>query len=1324
MANEYSPVYFQRDIVSGRPTFGETLSASVGYTLDPLFETIGQTARYGIQKESGYNPMKDLGNYEVYAETLARATSQQHMADMKRVIDESAARRQVLSESTIGAQLVAGIIDPINLIALPFGGPAVGVGKSALRVGAGTAAIQAGLEGAVIQPFDPLQTAQESAVNIATTAIFGAGIGGAFGAPITAKARAHANTQKAIQEEMDMLRRIDNLEGLSREDIASAPPREERPLGNLSDDDLNATIETFEASAARTEKEANSYEGYAETVQDFQERAKELRRTAQAYRNEKAFRELESLEIDLKDPFKIMPSFFTDSVLYKAVSTPMKRALQSKYPSAIKENFVRSFSDSGVALALNSIGLPTPQSVAQRAAVSNGKWVASHDKLIKLWASDTSAAEITLLDINVSDLARRASRSEDTYRSWLTRVSEKRIKNSTDLTENEAKAIGVINDYFFKAEKQLESVGLIGTNKGVAVKIEQLEAEIASLNTRLASAKLKQTKRGKLEAQMLDNRLALLGERLADERTTKLALEEVKVTPESEDIFFPRFWDATAIKNNRKEFSEVLFNWYQSNPYIYEKNAQTAMFERVHLATSVEAIQQRVEATIARILNEKDPTNVDSIGFGYGRSKHFRHRQIDIPNKLVTKFIVTDPLAVMKTYAARIEPRYEYAKAFGKDVDGVLLDMEAEMVAKGFSTKDINKMRRDYMHMYDRVSGAVIRNPDSLSQRAAFILREAASFSYMGSAGLAALPDFGRIVMEYDLDNVVKGVQAIMDKNTVSMTVDEVRIAGEAIDILRGSAHMRMVEDLSNNVDANDLLSSARNAFYILNGLAPMTTIAKQLAGIIDAHTIIDYSIRYKDLTPQELTWLSRYGIGAEDAAKIAKASWEKSDTNLYMANTDEWTKIDYDKILAETRKTYKRPKPKLVSSMTEQELLARYSPEFFVDRIITDPKIVKDVTERTGFEGVLGLSVGFEDGMPNTIYIDSVAIKKIYELFKSSPREKDEMLQRADRLLAEGKITEEIHIHRTQLIKNADLIDSADDYYEFILLHELHHTTNFQKAGETTPQYEQRIDEIAYNYIRNQKEEGIKLQANKRYKAELDDAEETVAKFRTALNSGVLNTIMSGTPADKPIITDGVAYIPMSVAKKFGMQEDSKIRGYARIENGLMGLPFQFYSYTLANLNKTVAALATNQVKNRMIGISTSLGLAYLSLSLRTPDFVWEEMSAQDKFARSFDMSGVMALYSDLFYTAMHTSLALGGPNITGGILAAKFPQEPSALDAVTGLAGAGPSWAADVGSGMYQFASGEYGEGAKTIARNAPFARLWFLKDDINQITRAWAQ
>ena len=198
--------------------------------------------------------------------------------------------------------------------------------------------------------------------------------------------------------------------------------------------------------------------------------------------------------------------------------------------------------------------------------------------------------------------------------------------------------------------------------------------------------------------------------------------------------------------------------------------------------------------------------------------------------------------------------------------------------------------------------------------------------------------------------------------------------------------------------------------------------------------------------------------------------------------------------------------------------------------------------------------------------------------------------------------------------------------------------------------------------------------------------------QFRAALNSGVLNTIMSGTPADKPIITDGVVYIPMSVASKFGMKEHPNYRGYARIENGLLGLPFQFYSFALANVNKTVGALAQGQIRNRAIGSATMMGLAYMSMQLRTPEYIWDEMSAQDKFARTFDMSGIMALYSDLFYTSMHTSLALGGPN----------------------------SWGYTMSKGIIDFASGDYGQASSDIVRNLPFSNLWFLKDQVNQVAR----
>ena len=129
--------------------------------------------------------------------------------------------------------------------------------------------------------------------------------------------------------------------------------------------------------------------------------------------------------------------------------------------------------------------------------------------------------------------------------------------------------------------------------------------------------------------------------------------------------------------------------------------------------------------------------------------------------------------------------------------------------------------------------------------------------------------------------------------------------------------------------------------------------------------------------------------------------------------------------------------------------------------------------------------------------------------------------------------------------------------------------------------------------------------------------------------------------------------------------------------------------------------------------------------------------MSAQDRFARAWDASGITALYSDLFYQTLHTSLALGGPNITNGFIAPKFPQKPSfleqklqestgiiGLDATANMAGAGVSISLDLLGGAAQFVNGEYGEGAKNFARNLPFARMWFWKDDMNAITRMWAQ
>ena len=243
-------------------------------------------------------------------------------------------------------------------------------------------------------------------------------------------------------------------------------------------------------------------------------------------------------------------------------------------------------------------------------------------------------------------------------------------------------------------------------------------------------------------------------------------------------------------------------------------------------------------------------------------------------------------------------------------------------------------------------------------------------------------------------------------------------------------------------------------------------------------------------------------------------------------------------------------------------------------------------------------------------------------------------------------------------------------------------------------------------------------------FKAAKTISEDDVLRVRVAINSGITNTVINGTPADRPIMADGVVHIPMNIASKFGLKEDKFLKGYARIENGFIGMPFQFYNFLFGTLNKTLGAMAHGEVKNRALGAATMIGLSYMVLKMRTNEATWDSMSYQDKIARSIDNSGLLPFYSDLFYRTMHSTIALGGPNITGGFIQPKFKQRENPMDVITDLAGAGPSWAANVAEGIYKVTTGEYGQGASDILRMMPMANWWFWKGEVSELAQALRQ
>ena len=1355
--------------IKPQSTFSDLIKAQAGYAYDPVIEYMKNTYKYWDEEDPEYDPLVDMEGYEQFKTTLIGAKNADHMADLKRGINESAKRREIMSQHGFWSHVGAGLFDPINLIALPFGGAGMArsLGGAALRVGAGTGALQSLQEG-LRYPFDPLATLGESAFNIGAATVTGGVLGTLIGIPAARRAAVYNKTVK------DMDETIDAISMLTADEATTLGQREARKYGNMADEEIEALkrsmpkemaliktdIERLEAKPKKTIDELNELEnkrkGLSNRTIEFED-----------VRKESGLRRIEDsrLEGAAKDPYKIAESWFTDSWIYNNLTpSPIKNILQdSKVPTPVKKETIDLAGDSGVTLAAHQAGLTAGNSAYQLSKVRDGEWVRVLDTLVENYGAMTGKGKNYFMDHNFNNMKIPFSGKQGKFDQFLQEINRKYINGERGANDLENESIDAMAQFWSKWGERLESTGLIGnrdflqqrmiskefrlaqTNKikedleakefaadsNRSVKIAELRAKIAELETEEAARgltkkqlKLLKTNKSELDRlrdtdfltknqrdylNALELRAAKLEEEIAEIELNVRSIEPEEVLPANEEVMFSRYWNKQAIAADRDGFFNKLYDWYRDNPFVWTKNESVAPPQRnlvdfdekalvkrlgqhfnvkkvvtgeravkeikkhhpdgalgmhqyfdadkgivyidkagaykkyrrfqqalddkaeaykkndafgaksnfasetyhhnafmlnnsdsfktfkdyqdfvlLHefqhgtlkkaykedavsyemrvseaalsfmqtehktlrqrspqwikqeLPTDEESLTKRVNATIDDILEMGD-TTAETVGyFGNGKSKHFRHRSLDIPNSLVFDYIINDPIAVMKAYTDRVAPRYEYAKKTGRDLTEVLDDIEDQMRLAGNTTREIQKTKKNYTVLYDRVVGSVLREPHSWDARISQVMRDAAQLNYLGSAGFSTLPDIAKIIMEHDGSTLLMALKGIGSDGRVRFNATEGRYAGQMLEMLKGANHMRMTEELSNSPFSDKTFDRyytrhvdfVKNQFYKANLLAPFTRIFKQMDSIARSHTIIDLSVKRADgkITQQDLTYLSRYNI-------------------------------------------------------------------------------------------------------------DEAKAKEIKQLVD------DGIIQRAD----------------------------GDGLY-------LPNTENWPIGKESLR----------------------------------DD-------FRTALNSGIENTVLMGTPADKPIITDGIMYIPMNLAGKLGLPEDSVVKGYHRIESPLLGMPFQFMSYSFAALNKITAAYAQNQVKNRSVALASAMGLAYFSLYLKTPDWAWEKMEWPDRIARSFDMSGIAALYSDAFYTSMSTSISLGGPNIGMGLINPKFPPKEDIGEALSGLGGAGTSITHDfIRYGVGDFVQGNYGEGSKNIIRNLPLARLWFLKEFMNETTR----
>lgn len=1377
------------------PKFWELVGAQLGYTYQPIINAARNNAQFGaVEMDFNYDPRPDMEGYEQYFDTLVHAKNPEHMRILKSQLIELEDNRETMARAGFWMNVGAGFFDPVNLVALPFGGPTVGIGKSMVRGGIAAGTTQTGLE-LLRAPFDPTGTTGEALLNIGATTVFGALLNSAISIPLTRRAATYRKMEQTHKEFLEAAGVSEEISKLTPEDLINAGARDERAFAGKGTKDLEAEIKASEGTIFGANKRIEEIDESlkddsfsAEQIDDLLQEQTALlttKRSEQAnidvINRERALRGVEDARIaGIKDPYDIAPNLFVNSPFFKFVPTPIKTVLQSKMDNVAKKSMLMLGGDSGLLLNMGKFGISIGPSVYQKAKIMEGEWVQVNNNLINHWANSLGIKDPSRpLGININDVIERSANFKNkilrrppsgrSYREWLIEVNRKRVNNTKDLTPEEQLAVDAMNKFYKRWQDRLEEIGLLGNFNNISNKIRIQEIRLKKYQEKLASWTEKE-RAGKLVKWAEKNKKSpAVVTRLYERRITELtaAIDENRLSleympkgklPANEDVFMPRYWDITKIKKDRKALEKILVNWYAENNTVFVK--QNNKFVAKELDTDEESLAKRAKETVDNILGIKDIVDPEQISYGLGKSKHLRHRQLDIPNHLVFDFIVQDPMAIMKSYSHRTGGVYQFNKAFGnRNIKEVVEDIEEQMLLKGNSQKQINKFKVNFKHMYDRIVGSPVRNFDRFDFKAAQIMKDLAYMNYLGAAGFSAIPDFSRIVMEHEFGDIVKGLVSVFDKNVRNFNREELDAIAEAIEIIQGSAHLRFSDSMTNNPMQSSAWDTMRSVYNVANLLGPVTQIAKELDGIIRGHKLVQLCKRWaandpKDpISSQDVQYLARYNITKEIAEEISAAPVQQTGRGLYLPNTSAWDGTlrfpDHTaKIVTGPTGRYSKETGDYVPAHYDRKTKKIFIDEEYIRTEYFESRVWAQDSKK--IKGVKALPEGFIR-TPD----DLVQFVKMHEIMHSLYSAKK--LGTLKNVEVEGTVSKTIRVRKFNLEKSLtddSIIESMPKTKQAAakkLLEEYKTIQNFEVDGPVSnlknfEKMEKRFQKKYDKFVKSlpktrtakvkgkvkQKvtdraayENAINNLAIKEIQSQPRVRPDTTETFRTALQSGILNTVMMGTPADKPMLTDGVVYVPHRIAKAFGYEEDNIATGYSRVESGILGLPFQFFSYSFAAMNKVTAAYSQGQIKNRMAGVITAMGLGYMSVAIKSQlsdgaARQWEEMSYSDKFARAFDQSGLMALYSDVLYSSMNTSMALGRGNYMEGILEPKFPQEKDYLDAFTGIMGAGTSIAADLTiKPMEDFLNGNAGEGMKTFARSLPFMRVWLWKGDMNSMT-----
>lgn len=398
----------------------------------------------------------------------------------------------------------------------------------------------------------------------------------------------------------------------------------------------------------------------------------------------------------------------------------------------------------------------------------------------------------------------------------------------------------------------------------------------------------------------------------------KVEAQQLKLLPEGVEAagaksYFMRMYDRNAIRHDRSTWNNLLVDHIMRGGNVELAEARS--------------IAEDVTRNILGLDVGQANFNVRSFMPNAGP---LHERTLNIPDNLLEKFLVNDPVKVAGAYVRELAPQIEVTKRFGdKDMTSAFQRVKDEydvLRARETDSKKITKLSDNetqsleaLARVRDRIYGRAGRLSPTAGQGARTAVaiargwRNFVASARLGVAALVSVPqDAARIMAQHGFANTMGKVSKLATSADFrALSKAQARRLSASIEV----AMSRRVTVAYDGAATEGWTQALANGVYKWSGLNHWTDFGRTLSVTLLEDQVLKLAESGKPLTGWTKTSLAQLGIGDEElkgiAAEYAKHGGEVDGTRVSgSANWDDVALADrYDAaLLKESRRLVKQP--------------------------------------------------------------------------------------------------------------------------------------------------------------------------------------------------------------------------------------------------------------------------------------------------------------------------------------------------------------------------------------------------------------------------------